>query len=308
MAMATAAGVTSYSGVLIPQLWHGKWNVKFYDASVLTAISNTDFQGQIKNQGDKVIIRNLPDIEIGDYVVGQALPPAQRPIASTIELLIDKAKYFRFSIDDIDAVQTDMELMNAWMDDATQQAKIVIDTDVLGGMIADISASNQGATAGVNSGLFDLGTATAAEGVSTTNAVDYVLSLGTVLDEQNVPEQGRFLVAPPWFINKLKRSELRQAYLTGDGTSPLRNGMVGQIDRFTVYSSNLLSTGTDSGSNVYTNIVAGHKTGLTFASQMTKMENIRAESSFAQQIRGLQVYGYKVVKPESLALLRAYSA
>jgi hypothetical protein len=308
MAMGTAAGVTSYSGVLIPELWHGKWNVKFYDATVLSQIANTDYQGQIKNQGDKVIIRTLPDIEVGDYVIGQSLPPSQRPVSSTIELLIDKAKYFRFAVDDIDAVQTDMELMNGWMDDATQQAKIVIDTDVLAGMLADISAANQGTTAGVRSGLFNLGSATAAVASTTSTVVDQVLSLGTVLDEQNVPEQGRFLVAPPWFINKLKRSELRQAYMTGDGTSPLRNGMVGMIDRFTVYSSNLLATGTDNSSNAYTNIIAGHKTGLTFASQMTKMENIRAESSFAQQVRGLQVYGYKVTKGESLTLLRAYSA
>ena len=192
--------------------------------------------------------------------------------------------------------------------DATQQAKIVIDTDVLAGMLADISAANQGTTAGVRSGLFNLGSATAAVASTTSTVVDQVLSLGTVLDEQNVPEQGRFLVAPPWFINKLKRSELRQAYMTGDGTSPLRNGMVGMIDRFTVYSSNLLSTGTDTGSNVYTNIIAGHKVATTFASQMTKMENIRGESSFAQQVRGLQVYGYKVVKPEALALLRAHAA
>ena len=312
MAMNTASGVTSYSGVLIPELWHGKWNVKFYDATLLSAVTNTDYQGQIKNQGDKVIIRNLPDIEIGDYVVGQSLPPAQRPIASTIELLIDKAKYFRFAVDDIDAVQTDMELMNSWMDDATQQAKIVIDTDVLGGIVGDVAAANQGSAAGVNSGLFGLGTATTAIGITTANAVDYLLALGTVLDEQNIPETGRFIVLPPWFINRLKRSELKQAYLTGDSVTPLRNGKVGMIDRFEVYSSNLLSTGTEAsgvGSNhVYTNIIAGHKVATTFASQMTKMESIRAESSFAQQVRGLQVYGYKVVKPEALALLRAYAA
>jgi hypothetical protein len=308
MAIATATGVPSYSGVLIPELWHGKWNVKFYDATLLAAIANTDYQGAISKQGDKVIIRNLPDIEIGDYVIGQSLPPSQRPVASTIELLIDKAKYFRFAIDDIDAVQTDMELMNSWMDDATQQSKIVIDTDILGGMVADVAAGNQGATAGVNSALFNLGTATASVGITTANAVDYLLALGTVLDEQNIPEQGRFVVLPPWFVNRLKRSELKQAYLTGDSVTPLRNGKVGMIDRFEVYSSNLQSTGTDNASKVYTNIIAGHKVATTFASQMTKMESIRAESSFAQQVRGLQVYGYKVVKPEALALLRAYAA
>lgn len=308
MAMGTAAGVTSYSGVLIPELWHGKWNAKFYDATVLTSITNTDYQGAIKNQGDKVIIRTLPDIEIGDYVVGQALPPAQRPLSSTIELLIDKAKYFRFMLDDIDAVQTDMDLMNGWMDDATQQAKIVIDTDVLSGIIGDVATVNQGATAGRLSSSFNLGTATASVAITTANAVDYLLALGTVLDEQNIPETDRFVVLPPWFINRLKRSELKQAYLTGDSTTPLRNGKIGMIDRFTVFSSNLLSTGTDNASKVYTNIVAGHKVATTFASQMTKMENIRAESTFAQQIRGLQVYGYKVVKGEALALLRAYGA
>lgn len=308
MAITTAAGVTSYSGVLIPELWHGKWNVKFYDATLLNAIANTDYQGVISKQGDKVIIRNLPDIEIGDYVIGQSLPPSQRPVASNIELLIDRAKYFRFAVDDIDAVQTDMELMNSWMDDATQQSKIVIDTDILGGITGDVAAANQGATAGVNSGLFNLGTATAAAGITTANAVDYLLSLGTVLDEQNVPEQGRFVVLPPWFVNRLKRSELKQAYLTGDSVTPLRNGKVGMIDRFEVYSSNLLSTATDSSSHLYTNILAGHKVATTFASQMTKMESIRAESSFAQQVRGLQVYGYKVVKPEALTLLRGYAA
>lgn len=306
MSFPTAAGVTSYSGVLIPELWHGKWNIKFYDASVLTAISNTDYQGSIKNQGDKVHIRNLPTIEIGDYVVGQSLPPSQRPLSTTVELTIDKAKFFRFAIDDIDAVQTDMDLMNGWMGDATEQAKIAIDTDVLAGIIGDVSALNQGATAGRKSALFNLGTATAAAAITTSNAVDYILAMGTVLDEQNVPEQGRWIILPPWFINRLKRSDLKQAYLTGDSVSPLRNGLVGMIDRFTVYSSNLLSTGTDGSNNHYYNVIAGHKSGITFATQMTKMENIRAESSFAQQIRGLQVYGYKMVLPQAVSLLRAY--
>jgi len=308
MAMPTATGVPSYSGVLIPELWHGKWNHKFYDATVLAAITNTDFQGQIKNQGDKVIIRNLPDIEIGDYVVGQSLPPSQRPVASTIELRIDKAKYFRVAVDDRDAVQTDMDLMNSWMEDATQQAKIVIDRAVLGGMIADVPAANQGATAGVNSASFNLGTATASVAITPSNAIDYLLAMGTVLDEQNIPETGRFIVLPPWFINRLKRSEIRQAYMTGDSVSPLRNGKVGMIDRFEVYSSNLLATGTDNAAKVYTSMIAGHKIATTFASQMTKMESIRAESSFAQQVRGLQVFGYKVVKGDALSLTRGYAA
>ena len=305
MPMATAQGIQSYSGVLIPSLWAGKWNMKFYDATVLAAISNTDFEGMIKNQGDKVIIRNLPDIEIGDYVVGQSLPPSQRPLSSTIELTIDRAKYFRFGLDDIDAVQTDMALLDGWMNDATQQSKIVIDKDVLGSVIADVASVNQGATAGRKSANFNLGATNASVAITTSNAVDQILALGTVMDEANIPEDNRWIVLPPWYINRLKRSDLKQAYLTGDSVSPLRNGKVGMIDRFTVYSSNLLSTASD-GTHTYTSVLAGHKSAITFASQLVKVENMRPESTFATVVRGLQVYGFKTVKSDGIALGRYY--
>jgi hypothetical protein len=94
----------------------------------------------------------------------------------------------------------------------------------------------------------------------------------------------------------IKKSDLRDASLSGDGTSILRNGRIGMIDRFTIYMSHNLSVT----SGKYS-IIAGHKMGMTFASQMTNMETIRSESTFGNIIRGLQVYGYKVVKPEALA-------
>jgi len=94
----------------------------------------------------------------------------------------------------------------------------------------------------------------------------------------------------------IKKSDLKDASLTGDSVSILRNGRLGMIDRFTVYMSHNLSVSSGKFS-----IIAGHKMGFTFASQMTNMETIRSESTFGNIIRGLQVYGYKVVKPEALA-------
>ena len=100
----------------------------------------------------------------------------------------------------------------------------------------------------------------------------------------------------------LKQSELRQAYLTGDSVSPLRNGQVGVIDRFTVYQSNMLYTpgsGSDSG---YTHVLAGHPKAITFASQFTNTETVRLESTFGDGVRGLKVYGRKVVTPDALCV------
>jgi hypothetical protein len=119
--------------------------------------------------------------------------------------------------------------------------------------------------------------------------------MGTVLDEANSPEQDRFLVIPAKMAGYIKRSDLKDASITGDGTTPLRNGRLGMIDRFTLYVSHNLNVSAGK-----FDVVAGHKMGLTFASQMTNMETIRSETTFGNIIRGLQVYGYKVVKPEAL--------
>jgi hypothetical protein len=119
--------------------------------------------------------------------------------------------------------------------------------------------------------------------------------MGSVLDEANVPEANRFLVIPARMAGMIKKSELKNAALTGDPQTIVRNGRLGQIDRFTLYvSHNLLN------SSGKFNILAGHKLGFTFASQMTNLETIRAESTFGNIIRGLQVYGYQVVKPQAL--------
>ena len=130
--------------------------------------------------------------------------------------------------------------------------------------------------------------------------MDLIVDMGTCLDEQNIPETGRWIILPAWACGLLKRSELRDASLTGDGISVARNGRLGMIDRFTIYLSNLLPLNTGA-----TALYAGHAHGLTFASQLTKMETLRAETTFGTIMRGLQIFGFKVI--DGTALVKAYA-
>ena len=302
MAYPVSSGHPAYTGNFIPEIWSGKLIENFYDATVLAAISNTDYEGEIKAMGDTVNIRTTPSITIRDYTKGQSLV-VERPDKPKIQLLIDKGDYFSCVEDDIDRIQTDVKLMDMWSKDASEQMKIKIDQRVLTDLLPDIGASNKGLTAGEQSASFNLGTTAAPLSVTkdgaggTVPVVDFIVDMGTVLDEANVPEQSRFLVIPAKMAGLIKKSELKDASLTGDGTTPIRNGRLGMIDRFTLYTSHNLKV--DSGGKY--NLIAGHKMGFTFASQMTEMETLRAESTFGNIIRGLQVYGYKVVKPEALA-------
>jgi hypothetical protein len=292
-----------YSGVFIPQIWSGKLIEKFYAATVLSAIANTDYEGEIKNQGDTVIIRSKPTITISDYSVDMPLV-VQRPSSNIIELTIDHAKYFNCIQDDIMEVQSDLNLMSMWADDAAEQMKINIDTAVLATIDAGVAAANKGNTAGAISQNLVLGATGAPVVVSSSTVLDNIVDLGTVLDEQNIPETGRWLVVPPWFAGVVKKSDLREASISGDGVSLLRNGRIGMIDRFTLYASNLLPTATEGSATAF-RIFAGHPHGLTFASQISKLQTMDSEQTFGRLLRGLQVYGSKVLDGIALAELYA---
>ena len=298
MAYPVVAGhPTSYSGTFIPEIWSSKLIEKYYDSTVLSVVTNTDYEGEIRNQGDKVHIRTMPTLEIHDYKIGQTLIN-QRPEAPTIELLIDKGFYWSAIIDDVIEKQQDIDQMNLWAQDAAEQMKIKLDTRVLGSFVPDIALANRGATAGRLSGNIDLGATGSPISLTKTNILDTILYMGQVLDEQNVSETGRWLIMPFWATTLLKMSDIKDASLTGDGSTPLRNGRVGVIDRFTIYNSNLLPRYVDTVNT--THMLAGTTAGMTFATQLTKTESLRAESTFGNIMRGLMVYGHKVVKPEAL--------
>jgi len=295
MAYPNAAGRPQYSGNFIPEIWSGKLIENFYDATVLAAISNTDYEGEIRQYGDTVNIRTTPEITIRTYTKGQTLQ-VENPDKPKLQLLIDKGEYFSCIEDDVDKVQADINLMDTWSKDASERMKIKIDQRVLTDLLPDVASTNKGNTAGRITGNIDLGSTGTPVAITKSNVLDYIVDMGTVLDEANAPEAGRFLVIPAKMAGMIKKSDLKDASITGDSMSVIRNGRLGMIDRFTIYMSHNLSVSSGKFS-----LIAGHKMGFTFASQMTNMETIRSESTFGNIVRGLQVYGYKVVKPEALA-------
>jgi hypothetical protein len=292
----------------IPEIWSGKLIEKFYASTVLAAISNTDYEGEIKGHGDKVHIRTKPTITIRAYLADAALE-LERPQGNQVILNIDQGNYFNTILDDVMKVQSDISLMSMWSEDAAEQMKIVIDRAVLLGIKDQAAAANRGLTAGAITGAINLGvTGTPLAIVANSPTVgqvdilDMMLRLGQALDEQNIPETGRWIILPTWAATLVKRSELRQAYLSGDAVSMLRNGRLGMVDRFTLYTSNLMPFGVAGGLAAGEFIVyAGQSHALTFASQMTQMETLRSELTFGQVMRGLQVYGYKVLDGTALA-------
>lgn len=301
--VAAASGHPAYDGTFIPEVWSSKLVEKFYDATVFGEIANTDYEGEISGQGSKVKIRTVPTMTIRDYEKGGNLI-YERPQSPNVELNIDKAKYFGFVVDDIDKYQSDLSLIDDWSADGGEQMKISVDTGILADIYADVPTANKGATAGSKSSSFNLGATAAPVVLTAANVIESITACATVADEQSWPETGRWMVLPAWMRYLLVNSDAKVASLMGDEKSILRNGRVGMIDRFMLYVSNNVATTSDSGFTVY-NILFGHKSGLTFASQMTQMETLKAESTFGSIIRGLNVYGYEVIKPTSLGLLYA---
>lgn len=299
--ITAASGYPQHSGVLIPEIWSGKLLAKFYAATIFGAIANTDYEGEISQQGDKVKIRTIPDIVINDYVKGQPLN-VQNPEAGLVELMIDKAKYYNVHIDDIDQFQSDIPFMEKWTNDGSQQMKIVQDRDILANVYADAHSKNKGASAGVISGGINLGAAGAPLALTKSNIVDVLVDIGVVFDEQNVPEEERYVTLPNWAVGLIKKSDLKDASITGDGKSILRNGRVGMVDRLEIFGSNNVKVGTDGADTVF-NAIANQKSALTYAAQLVKNETIKAESTFGHLARGLIVYGYKTIKPEAMVHL-----
>lgn len=307
------------SGTFIPAVWSAKMNAKFYAASTFADVSNTNWEGEISGQGDKVIIHTAPSITVQNYVAGTALT-YQVPTPDTQELLIDKGKYFAFQVNDVLAYQSQPNLIDTFSEDAAEQMRTSIDSQCWYNTFSAAAAANKGTTAGAKSGSYKLGTDLEPLTLTNSNVLATILQMASVLDEQNVPESDRWLVIDPYTRSLLFQSELAKVDVTGDASSPVRNGMIGSIDRFRVYVSNHLpravaGTATpwlsgDGSENSITStsnlkrrvLIAGHKSALTFASQITKMETVRNTTDFGDYIRSLNVFGFKCVKPEAMTV------
>lgn len=280
MAYSSSGGSFSFAAGeqhFIPEVFSRKLQAKFYAQTVLSEVTTNEYEGEISGLGNKVNIRTVPAVSVADYTGTLSYSDVT---SSTIELNIDKAKSYAFKVDDILKEQADIDFMNEAANDAAQNMKIAIEQDVFANVAAGSSLTDINATP---------------SNITSSNVLGFILEAGQTLDENNIPEDGRFMIINPAVATLLKQSELRQAYLTGDNVSPLRNGFIGMVDRFKMYVSNNLSTSAGVTSGLY-----GHPKAIAYASQMTNTESVRLESSFGDGVRGLAVYGYKVVLPTAI--------
>jgi len=220
-------------------------------------------------------------------------------------MLIDKGQYYYIQVDDVDEIQSDVKMLNSWSDTAADQLKVAVDKDVIQGIYDDAHASNKGGSAGADSAVYNLGASGAPVALTKVNITDYITDIGTVLEEQDIPDSERWIVLPPVFTNLIPKSDLKDVSLTGDKVSPLRNGKLGEIANMRIYVSRQLYSTTDSTGAKVWYCLAGHPIAVSFATQLSKTESIRTEHAFASRIRGLEVYGYKTVKTSGLACLYA---
>lgn len=271
----------------IPEVWSAmmlsslKKNLVFAQPGVV----NRNHEGDISSQGDTVKVRTMGRPTIGDYVKNttsitpETLTDAQRT------LVIDQAKYFAFELDDIDAAQSPGGELEESLTEAVYGLRDVAD-QFIAGKYTEAQADNQIGTVSVTTA--DL-------------AYTQIRKLSTVLDEANVPEQGRFVIVPPWYYGLLLENS-KFVKVNESGTSAgLRNAQVGDVLGFTVLKSNncVNVTGDDYA------VLAGHPSAISYAEQIVKVEHYRPESAFSDAIKGLHVYGGKVMRPDSIATVVA---
>ena len=288
----------------IPQLYAKKVLYDFYKSTVWKMVTNTDYEGDFKSGGESIKIRKAPEITTNDYTKGLAIT-YEVPAEDSIEMTISYAKYQAFRVDDVDAVQMDVDIMNMYSTDASERLNITVDVDVLTAMATGVNASNTGATAGAISGDIQLGAVTDATTnieVDRTNALDKLVDLGQALDEQNIPQSDRFVIIPAWYASRLKLSDIKAADFTGDTSGVVRTGLIGQVNGMKVYENNSVYTAA-SGAETSYYVVAGHKLATSFALQMSKVDTLKIQESFGEYWRTLWVYGIKVVRSEGLAAL-----
>lgn len=299
MAYPVASGQFDLTGTWKPIIFAKTVLMFLYMRAVLARISNTDYEGLISKQGDTVRIRELPEITIHDHVDGQELV-TDHLVPGSQDLLIDKGKYWAFGLGAVEQKQSDLPMNTLFAAHASKQLALAIDKVVLQDIPSSVHASNAGLTAGNDSSSINLGVAGTPLVMTDSNALDILRNIGTILDEQDVPEDGRWVVLPAWSYDRIKTSDFMGADTAGDSVSILRTGDVKMINGFTIMKSRqLLQTPGDAAWSA----MFGHKIGLTFAAQMVLSETLKHPFAFGDMLRSLNVFGFKVPIPEALGEL-----
>lgn len=269
-------------GNFIPKIWSARLQDNLEKALVYGNVVNTDYQGDISAFGDTVNINNIGAITIGDYAKNSTVVTPEELNGAQTQLLIDQAKYFAFKVDDIDKAQQNPKVMAK----AMQQAAYGLRDS------ADMYMAGLHAQAGQT-----IGSTGTPESIDSRNVVEAFAALGQKLTEKNVGSEGRFVVIPPWLHTKLVLAKI----LNESNTETFTNGFVGNALGFKIFVSNNVKNTTGAKHK----IMAGTTDAISFAAQVLNVEAYRPEAAFSDAVKGLYVFGSKVVQPDSLLTLTA---
>lgn len=274
----------------IPEIWSKQLNVSLQKALVYGQIANRNWEGEIKQQGDIVRINSIGPITTFAVTKNTDITDPETLDDAQTTLQITQSRGFNFQVDDADAIQGNVALMG----NAMQEAAYALADDVdqyIASFYTDVPAGNT------------LGSDDSPISITKTNAYDYLVDLGTILSDAKVPKIGRFAVVPPWFHGKLQKDSRFYSAANYGSNAALINGEIGKAAGFTLLESHNVP---NTASAKY-KIMAGTTKALTFANQASKTEAYRPEKRFADAVKGLTLYGAKMVYPAAMALLIASS-
>jgi len=304
MAFGSAGGYGNLpSGNFTPQIFSQKVQKFFRRASVVEDITNTDYAGEIENFGDTVKIIKEPTITVQDYARGTAVS-TQDLADDQITLIVDQGSYFAFKVDDIEERQSHVNFEALATSSGAYSLKKNYDYNVLK-YIYD-NAATSAANTGTDGSPID-------GDAAVDTLADVVSAAKTVLDGNDVPEENRWLVAPPAFFQQLRKAGAKlsdQSILNDGGVSQIRNGMVTDkpLFGFNMYMTNAIAVSSgsaanktfgSSGANEYA-FLYGHMSAVATANHIAKTELIRDPDSFADIVRGLHVFGRKILRDDAV--------
>ncbi len=289
----------------LPSVFSKKVLNFFRKAAVVEAITNTDYAGEISAFGDSVKIIKEPVISVSNYT-RNADTTETLLTDQEISLVVDSAKAFKFIVDDIETNMSHVNFKEVASSSAAYALKDSYDTAVLATMFSGVSSSSPDHVIGSDSSTADATMTHATNSVDLlgsdgtgVDAIDLMARMARLLDDQSVPEEGRWFVAPPSFYEELAQSGsklLSVDFNAGQGS--IRNGLVssGKLRGFDMYKSNNIA----STSNATGKVMAGHISSTATANTILSTEVLRDPTSFGDIVRGLHVYGAKVLRPEAL--------
>lgn len=275
----------------IPELWSARLLNALDKSHVFANVVNRDYEGDIKKMGDTVHINTIGAVTIGTYTQNTDFTSGPETLATTDQTLtIDQAKYFNFQVDDIDAAQAAGDIMDKAMTRAAYGLADASDKYIAGILAGAADASNLVSSSAV--------------ALTSSNVYENVVKMRTILDKANVPTAGRWLVIPPemYALILLDDRFVKTGGEMAEGI--LRTGLVAQAAGFDIYLSNNCVSASVSEKVTYT-ITGGVDAAATYAEQIVSTEAYRPEKRFADAVKGLHVYGAKVVDKAQIACLKA---